>query len=334
MRSSYSGVRKMGRVDVKNGIASPFFGAIVGVLALVIVNVVLTATSDTGVKIIPTLTFSSDPFQFIKDYFGFFFTTLGWIVIGATLLFYIVASIFVGDSKPEPPDYPNDVENGTAGLMRGLSIGVSSSMNFVLAENIYGTWFGSASNHSGIGLIIGLALFALGMLSTIKAVSQSGFFQGVIGWLNWFSPMSWPIQWSGLLLAAISLFPFGIIGIWWDTAKLGGDKAAGVDPSVQGKILTADGSSGTFFLIGGLAANLHRPKTAFDTGNIGFIHREADYDYRRHEGGHNLSVFAFGWIFSIFGAIDDAFRSDKAYTERLADGRGRVPGTPTLDMWA
>ncbi len=321
----------MGRVDVKSGVLPVFVGAVVGVIVFVILNVVLSGGSG-DVKIIPILTFSSDPFQFIKDYFSFFFTTLGWIVIGATLLFYIVVSMFIGDSKPEPPDYPNDVENGTAGLMRGLSIGVSSSMNFVLAENIYGTWFGSATHHSVIGLIIGLVLFALGILSTIKAVSQSGFFQGVIGWLNWFSPTSWPIQWLGLLLALISLVPFGIIGIWWDAVKLGGDKNA--NASIQGSLLTADWSSGTFFLIGGLAANAHRPKTAFDAGNIGFIHREATEDYRRHEGGHNLSVFAFGWIFSIFGAIDDTFRSDKAYTERLADGRGRVTGTPTLDMWA
>jgi hypothetical protein len=325
----------MGKVEVKNGLAPVFVGAVVGVAILVIVNLVLTATSSEGLKLIPTLTFAGDLFPFIKDYFSFFFTTaLGLIVVGATLLFYIVASIFVGDSKPEPPDYPNDVENLTAGLMRGLSIGVSSAMNFALAENIYGTWFGSASDHSAIGLIIAFVLFTLGILSSIKAVSQSGFFQGVIGWLNWFSPMSWPIQLLGLLLALISIVPFGIIGIWWDAAKLGGDKAAGVDASVQGNTLTADWSSGTFFLIGGLVANLHRPKTAFDTGNIGFIHREANYDYRRHEGGHNLSVFAFGWIFSLYGAVDDVFRADNAYTERLADGRGRVPGTPTLDMWA
>jgi hypothetical protein len=325
----------MDKVDVKNGVGPAFFGAIFGVLALVIVNVFLTATSPSGVKIIPTLTFDSNLFQFMVDFLKFFVTTtLGWIVVGATLLFYIVAAIFVRQSKPAPPDYPTDVEHDTAAVMRGLSLGVSSGMNFVLAENIYGTWFGSATDHSVIGLIIGLVLFTLGMLSSFKAVSQSGFFQGVIGWLNWFSPMSWPIQWLGVLLALISVIPFGIIGIWWDSAKIGGDNAAGVDASIKGNLLTADWSSGTFFLIGGLAANLHRPKTAFDTGNIGFIHREATYDYRRHEGGHNLSVFAFGWIFAIYGAVDDVFRADKAYTERLADGRGRVPGTPTLDMWA
>jgi hypothetical protein len=326
----------MGTVDVKKGIGPVFFGVFLALIVLVVVNNVLSSSNSGGLQVIPTVTFASSPLKFsenLGDYLDFFFkSTFGQIVSGATLVFYILATIFVQSSKDEPPTFPQVVENDIAALMRGLLIGIGSYMNLVLAENAYGTWFGNATDHSSIGLIIGLVIFGLGILASIKGIAQNSFYQGIIGWLCWLTPMAWPALLLGLALMVISIFPGGLIGLGVDFFKLGGDKNDAHD-SIKGKYFTADWSTGTFFQIGGLAADANYVGTAFNMGNIGFIHRKDTEDDTEHEGGHNLSLFVFGWIFHFLGAIDEVIHTS-ALAERLANSHGNPRGNPTLEMWA
>lgn len=319
----------MGTVEVKGGLSSSFFGAIAGVMLLIILNVMTSGLSVGTVQIIPTLTFDGNLFGFIGDYLGYFFTTTsGLIVLGATILFYITATYYVQKSKASATN-PAVMEHETAAVMRGLLIGLTSGMNFVLAYNIYGSWFSQTT-----GLIIAVALFVLGMLATIKGVSQNGFYQGIIGWLSWLAPMSWPVLLLGLgfLIVSAVLGLVGLAGI--NILKLGGASTA--DTTVKDKIVAANWSTGTFFLVGGLASNINFQKTAFNMGNVGFIHRNAQDDHREHESGHNLSLFVFGWIVHLIGAVDENIVGyhARALTELMAESHDTGSTKAKLQVWA
>ncbi len=325
----------MGTVELKKGSAVAFFGVFLAFVALVILTNVFPTSTKEGFHFIPTVTFASDLLKFgenIGAYWNFFFgNTFGQIVSIVTLVVYILGTIFV-QSPDEDRVTHQDVESDISALMRGLLIGLGSYLNLVLAENIYGTWFGSATQHSVVGLIIGIVLFALGMLASIKAISQSSVYQGIIGWLDWFTPMSWPVELLGLALGLINLF-FGLIGLLGvDWLKVTGDDDPSVDGSVQKHHFSMDWATGTFFMIGGLVSNINLMKTAFNMGNIGFIYYQANKDFREHEAGHNLSLFVFGWIFHLFGWMDEMIHSE-ALAERLAASHGNPSNNPTLEMW-
>ena len=318
----------MGTVEVKGGFSSSFFGAIAAVLLLLILFLITSGMGVGGVQLLPALSFDGNFFQFIGDYLAYFFTTTpGLVVLGATILFYIMATYYVQKSKATPPD-PAVVEHQTTAVMRGLLIGLTSGMNFVLADNIYGEWLGQTA-----GTLIAVALFVLGMLATIKGVSQNGFYQGVIGWLSWLAPMSWPVLLIGLgmLIVSIVLGLVGLVGV--NFLRIGGASTA--DPTVKDKIATANWSTGTFFLVGGLASNVNFQKTAFNMGNVGFIHRNAQSDHREHEAGHNLSLFVFGWIVHFIGAVDENIVGyhARALTELLAESHDSGSAKAKLQMW-
>src|SRR5262245_10137854 len=108
----------MGKVEPKGGLANAFFGAVAGIVLLLIIQTLLSATSGNEFRFIPTLTFRDNPWEFIKDYLGFFTTTLGLIVLIGTIVFYAIGTYYVQKSKVEPPG-TDVVENETAAFMRG-----------------------------------------------------------------------------------------------------------------------------------------------------------------------------------------------------------------------
>lgn len=321
----------MSTVDVKKGFSPAFFGAWAGVLLLAIIHLVTSGFSGDSPKIIPTLSFDGNPFQFMGDYLSYFFTTTsGLVVTIATIVIYIGATYYVQKSSATPPA-TTVTEHETAAVTRGLLIGINSGMNFVLAYNIYGLWFNQT-----IGLIIGLALFGLGIIAAFRAVSQNSVYQGVIGWLSWLAPMSWPALFLGLIFLVISVV-LGLVGLLGvDFLKLGGDSTDPlVDATVKGKYVAADWPTGTFFLVGGLASNVNFQKTAFNMGNVGFIHRKAQHDHREHEAGHNLNLFVLGWIVHYIGAVDEnliGYRA-QALTELMAESHDGGSGKAKLQVW-
>ena len=307
----------MGTLKLKSGFSPAVWGALVGVLAIGIVQFFTANLGGTGL-IQPI---SGSFFSFIVHYFGFFFTQLpGLIVLGATILFYVVATISVQGASGDEPDL--------TAVMRGLLIGIGSAMNGILAYNIYGVWFGQT-----VGIVIAAVLFVLALISAFSDVSESGFYQGVIGWLCWLAPMSWPVVGVGLILFVLS-FVLGLVGLAGvDLFKVGGD--ANAAPSVAGYIMQFNWATGTFFLVGGFVGNANPGKTAFNMGNIGFIHRQNSQDDRGHESGHNLSLFVFGWIVHYIGAFDENVvgYGAQAFTELLAESHASRGGAE-LDMWA
>ncbi len=308
----------MGTLNVKSGLSPAVWGAGVGVLLVIFVHF-FTGPAVNGAGLIMPI--SGDFFPFLLNYMGFFFGHVsGWIIFGATIIFYLVATFSVQGSSGTEPDL--------TAVMRGLLMGIGTSMNGVLAYNIYGVWFGTT-----VGLIIGIVLFVGGFIAVFSVISQSGFYQGVIGWLCWLAPMSWPVILLGLVLLVLSLV-LGLIGLAGvNFFKIGG--ASSANPAVAGHIADANWQTGTFFLIGGLGGNANPGKTAFNMGNVAFIHRENSYDDTGHESGHNLNLFVMGWIVHYIGAMDENFTSHgaDAFTELLAEshaGRGR----DELNVWA
>ncbi len=302
----------MGTVNLKSGLSPAVWGAGIGLVLMVIAHVL---TSGSGGLIQPI---GGSFFEFIGSYFGFFFTKVaGLIIFVATLLFYIIGTISVQGASGDEPTLTS--------VMRGLLIGIGSAMNGVLAYNIYGGWFGQT-----VGLIIALVLFVLGILSTFSVISRSGVYQGFVGWLCWLAPMSWPVLGVGLIFLLLSLV-LGLVGL----AGVERFKIGGAGSSVSGKIADANWSTGTFFLVGGLIANINIYPTAFDMGNIGFIHRGATSDHTSHESGHNLRLFVLGWIVHYIGAIDENVIGyhATALTELLAESHDTASGSAKLEMW-
>ena len=312
----------MTTVNVKPGMSPALYGAAAGVILLIIIQLMTSGLGGGTPTIMPSLAIDGNLLDFIADYLGYFFTTTpGLLVVGATILFYVTGTYYVQKST-------GGIEHETAALMRGLLIGLCSGMNLILAYNIYGLWLGQT-----VGLVIGLVLFALGILAAVRGVSQNNGYQGVIGWLSWLAPMSWPVLLLGVALLLVSLV-LGLIGLAGvNLLRVGGDSSA--DASVKDKIATANWATGTFFLVGGLASNANFQKTAFNMGNVGFIHRKAQGDHREHESGHNLNLFTFGWIVHYIGAVDEnlvGYR-EKALAELLAESNDGGSGKAKLQMW-
>ncbi len=306
-------------LKLKTGLSPAVWGAGIGVLFLGFVQFFSANLGDGSHSLVQPI--SGSFFEFIGHYLAYFFTQVpSLVVLGVTILLYIVGTISAQGGETTEPD--------TTAVMRGMLIGIGTGMNGILAYNIYGVWFGQT-----VGLIVGLVLFILGVISAVSEVSQSGVYQGLIGWLCWLAPMSWLVLGVGVILLVVSLVLGlgGLAGV--EKLKVGGDASA--DPSVAGKIADANWSTGTFFLIGGLAGNFNYMPTAFDMGNIGFIHRKADEDHTGHESGHNLSLFVFGWMIHYIGAFDEnviGYRA-KAFTELLAESHASRSGRSELEMW-
>jgi len=93
--------------------------------------------------------------------------------------------------------------------------------------------------------------------------------------------------------------------------------------------------TGTFFMKGGLAANLNYLHTAFNMGNFSFVDYTSGYWHKEHEAGHTLNLAAFGFIFHLIGAIDEnIFRRADAYSERLAESNASGDSGSNIPMWA
>src|SRR5207237_4489052 len=154
------------------------------------------------------------------------------------LVSYIVAAVAVETSFGE--------------FMRGWLIGLNAALNIT-----FGFVLGSMFAGTPGGLIAALALGLINLLSVFAGVSQSDFFQGVIGWLNWLMPMSWPIVALGFLCYVFSFVLYAV--------------TAGRVEFLHVQDLGADWRTGTFFMKGGFVANLNYLHTAFNMGNFSFV---------------------------------------------------------------
>ena len=224
------------------------------------------------------------------------------VVAGLVVLSYIVAAVSAATDFGE--------------FMRGWLIGLNAALNAVLVFGIVSSFAGKPA-----GSVLGLVTGILNLLCVIAPVSQNGFFQGVIGWLNWFMPMSWLIVAIGFLFSLFSVLLYAV--------------TAGKVEYLRVQSLGADWATGTFFIRGGLIANLNPLDTAFNMGNFAFVDYKSEEWHKEHEAGHTLNLAAFGCVFHLIGALDEnLFRQGNAYSERLAESNSSGATGSNIPMWS
>jgi len=199
-------------------------------------------------------------------------------------------------------------------FMRGWLIGLNAVLNALLGYAIFSHVIGPRA-----GLICAAVIGVANLLTALGPVSQNGVYQAVLGYMNWFMPMSWLIVVIGAVFYVIS-FLLHLV-------------TAGRVEYLKVQSVGADWSTGTLFMRGGLIANLNYLDTAFNMGNFSFVDYKSGDWHKDHEAGHTLNLAAFGSVFHLIGAVDEnALRGSQAYSERLAESNSSTGGS-NIPMW-
>jgi hypothetical protein len=239
---------------------------------------------------------------------------VGWILLVAVIvgvISYIVAAVGASSLTSITP---------FGEFMRGWLIGMNAALNAVIWFGIIGVVTGGPGGVPGgiIGAVVGI----INLLAVFAPISQSEFFQGVIGWANLIMPMSWLIVALGILFSIVS----GLLHL----------VTIGRVPYLKVEKLDIDWRTGTFFIRGGLIANLNHLDTAFNMGNFSFVDYKATSMHMDHEAGHTLNLGAFGSVFHLVGAIDENAtpRGSNALSERMAESNDTGTAGTNIPMWA
>jgi hypothetical protein len=233
----------------------------------------------------------------------------GWILLtiagGVVLATYIVAAVTVTPATK------------VSEFFRGLLVGLNSCLNGCLIYSLL-----HLAAPLAAALTLGVVIGVINLLAVLRWISQAEFYQGILGWLNWVLPMSWPIVALGLTFVIFSLLLALVTGFQVDYLRLQG-----------GRI---DWATGTFFIKGGLISNMNAWDTAFNMGNFAFVDKNSSHWEIEHEAGHTLNLAAFGWIFHLLGAFDEIVlqRGANAYAERIAESNDTGTSGNNIPMWA
>ena len=232
---------------------------------------------------------------------------LGLVLLGVAIGVGVVAYIIAAVGARSTTEITSFGE-----FMRGWLIGMNAALNFVI-------WVGLLGGTAGIvlGGVVGLISF----LTVFAPISQSEAYQGILGYANWLMPMSWLIVGLGILFFLVS----GLLGL----------VTAGKVEYLKIEELDADWKTGTFFMKGGLIANLNPEDTAFNMGNFSFVDMESDKWHKEHEAGHTLNLGAFGFVFHLVGALDENAtpRGSNALSERIAESNDTGSAGSNIRMW-
>ena len=176
--------------------------------------------------------------------------------------------------------------------------------------------------------IPGSALAILSALSVLPGIGAGRRYQLLIGRANWLLPMSWPIN---------------IVGLVFAMASLGGHLLAGrVHPIFRIYAVKWHRTTGMLAIRGGWIANLNTYRTAFNMGNLTFVHGNSlarasgvPLWHLDHEAGHTLNLASFGLIFHLTGFLHEvAFGGGNlALAELLAESNVPQTSKPHLPLW-
>lgn len=242
----------------------------------------------------------------------YFTLGIGWIslgiAVGVAIVGYIVAAVGAVSRTST---------NAFGEFMRGWLVGMNAGLNGVLAFALLNVLAGLAP-----GIIVGAVLGIFTVLTVFKPISQSEVYQGFLGYLNWVMPMSWLIVALGFLFYVVSMLLHAV--------------TIGRVPYLRIQAFAADWKTGTFFMRGGLIANLNPIDTAFNMGNFSFVDYQSSGWHKEHEAGHTLNLAAFGSLFHLIGALDEnaTRRGANAYSERLAESNSSGTHGSNIPMWA
>jgi hypothetical protein len=226
---------------------------------------------------------------------------------GIAVLGYIIAAIGARSRSST---------TGFGEFMRGWLVGLNAGLNTAIAFVLLGTLTATVP-----ALVVGLVLGLVGLLTVFRPISQSEVYQGLLGYLNWVMPMSWLVVGLGLLFYLFSLLLHGV--------TLGRVRYLRVQD------FATDWKTGTFFMRGGLVANLNPIDTAFNMGNFSFVDMNSSGWHIEHEAGHTLNLAAFGSLFHLVGALDENAtpRGANAFSERIAESNHSGASGSNIPMW-
>jgi hypothetical protein len=252
----------------------------------------------------------------------FVVTAIAYAIAAVALLPVMAATpISLVAPTPLPPD-PTEL------FVRGFIIGLGASVNFAFWAIVSGT--------PAVGL---LAAFVT-LVATIPGVSAFIGYQGVLGWLSWFLPMShiFFVTPLGLLLFIIAA-PFAVA-------------ASGIGA------LRFDVFTCTFETTGGavitfLASISPAPFGGFNLGNFSFLNLPVTVPptplaavqtgflvpgLSAHETGHTLNVGVFGGAYHWVNAIDENIpplaRGPAAYGELTVESHFPRIGVQHVRVWS
>ncbi|MEL6675740.1 MAG: hypothetical protein AAFR61_26265 [Bacteroidota bacterium] len=231
-------------------------------------------------------------FGLFAPVWGYF--VLSTILIGHSVLLYALASHYQKTNRGE--------------WMRGALIGLNAGMNAMLLFAL-----------TDSRLLATMAVLLL-MPSAWLWVSRKPAYQSLLGWTNWFLPMSCLVNLPGLFIFLVNVMfaPLGYLHPLFQALRIR---------------LYIDLSSCTFTLYGGLI----RPFKGFSGLNMGnFIFINPGWEHLlRHEIGHLFSLASMGSLFHFIGGIDEAwFQKNywEAFAEYLAESYNQ-PSPSVLSMW-
>lgn len=192
--------------------------------------------------------------------------------------------------------------------MRGAIIGLNAGLNGILfhlfTENII------------LSIVIGTLVF----LSAFLFISRHPVYHTLLGYFNWFLPMSWAVNLPGMLIYLVNLIvaPFGYLHPLLGALRIR---------------LFFDLNSCSFTMYGGLI----RPFKGFSGLNMGnFIFINPGWEHLlKHEIGHLFSLAALGAPFHYIGGIDENYLQSnywEAFAEYLAESYS-TPSASVLSMW-
>lgn len=200
---------------------------------------------------------------------------------------------------------------------RRALIGLNSGLNLVLGVMIYDA-FGI------VGVAFAITLAIINLIAAFELVSTSEVYQGVLGWANWFLPMSWPIVALGVLFNVLNVIGHLAIHMPFKSGPF------------QLTDIEVDFKTGTLFVKGGCIGNANPIDTAFNMGNFALVDNACAVWHLEHEAGHTLNLAAFGSIFHLIGAIDENVTGGgaNAFSERLAESNDPTTTQPNIiPMW-
>jgi hypothetical protein len=189
------------------------------------------------------------------------------------------------------------------GSMVGLNAGLNGILIYLITRDLY---------------IAGTVMTVLTAGASL-VISRNRIYHILLGWLNWFLPMSWLVTGLGMLifLVNMTLAPLGfLLGIRRLRLRLG------VHPT-----------SSSIIMYGGMIRPLMQ-FNGFNMGNFIFINPGRE-NLLIHEIGHLFSLSVMGWLFHYIGGLDEGFLqadSREALAEYLADSYSN-PTESVLSMW-
>jgi RHS repeat-associated protein len=198
-------------------------------------------------------------------------------------------------------------------FFRGFMIGLNAGMNATFLAMM-----------GPVGAFLGGFLGTMIFLGSIDEVAGLDAYQGIMGWSNWFMPMSWLVVGIGAIMWVLNglghLFLWEIPNLW------GGGVA-----SFRITGFKMDWSTGMLATKGGWVSNANPIQTAYNMGNFAYVDNASSGWHLDHEAGHNLNLAVYGSVFHFIGFIDEmvAGNGSGAYSEQLADSNDGHPG-----MWS